>query len=555
MRRIRLTLIIAACLLVSSCAIDQSYKIRTWEQSWIDAEKAIKKHQYKSAIPCAKRAVAIAEGFGGNNYRLGISFRTLGDAESGVSKIKQAEAAYKRAIAVFETWVSDNTSPSVEFTLNKEELALAKCRLASLYASEKRFDDSLNYFQEAAKLYESLVGSDYKALSDIIVAHQAVICLAEMAKTFAAAQKMELAHETYTKALRLASAASIPEYLLRDLRDEQLKLLQEEGWQAESQKLLADALFARSTADGYLALSEKDFGSAEISFRKAYQQANESVFSERRQLRALYNLSSLFAQEGKFPELDQCARNAEQFVRKNGVEYDKDYELILLNAANYCLLNNKIVLAVEYANKLLDYRRRQYGPDSIEACEALALKGMAELKTGQVKLALTEASTAATILERTYKTNRRATVAMSKTADLFTALGRFNEAEQLLRQIINIKLMAKDPSDPLITSLRVNLFVLYHRSHQEQKAAETIKEISKTLEDANTNERIAAFAPLVLTVRFCTAIGWYKAAEPAVKLGQSILSHDLHGLFPDATAQKNWETDVSIIQQKLGRPI
>lgn len=556
-----LMLIVSAtlsCGLLCSCAtLERDYRLQSWEKYRVNAERAMKKRQHRFALAMARESVDAAEGFGDSDFRLGVSLCVLGNAERAADHLKEAEAAYRKSVKVLMRAQKNASQGSrndqlaeVTQKLVAEDLTESLVHLGDLYLQEERYSDAAKCFDRAVSIFEALINTDTSQSqpNDLVVGQQYFQCLLNLARAAAQSNNIALADRSFQQALRIAASPSCGEYQRRDVRDEYLKLLQSQGRQNEAPQLVADVLFNQYTADGTLALSEGDYTAAEIAYRKALPEAGTSIFSEQRVLRGLLNLILVFAREGKVAEVIRCSRLADDYVRSHPQSPPRDYDQIQEALANFYIVSNIVPAAREALLKQLPYRGKQFGKHSKELCMTFALLGIIEQRAGNIPAAERCAQKAYRLIKM-HPVDRSYFATISRTADLTLLLGHFKETEELDKRLITIRISGHDEADPFVTSLRANLLVLYQRYQKHDEARQTVNEMIRVLEKADSNQRAAAFPYVGLSLTSCLTAQWYDLATPLTKLGQSILMTDLGGTFPNELAKNAWTTDMAIMQK------
>ncbi|MBX9722501.1 MAG: tetratricopeptide repeat protein, partial [Candidatus Obscuribacterales bacterium] len=423
---------VSMSLSLTSCgSIVQSYRLRFWEKYRINAEQCYKKSQYSQARTKAVEALALAEGFGDSDFRLGVSLCDLGDIDKAVGKNKAAEDHYKRAIKVFEaagsraaeaamkaksansstgtsnlssaTSKAENDSDEAMMCkLIREDLANGLTHLADLYAIQEKYSEAAKCFDEAANLYQSMVGGNRWLLDDCAMGQELVTCLVGLAQVSLAQKEPDAAAQAYHRALDYAVAAQCPEHVLVDIRDAYLELLQDQGRSKEANQLLADIDWQKSTSAGVKAYYQKNIPEADTLLHRAFMDAQQSIFSERRMMKSLYNLLSVLVLEDKPAEVEQCRMLAHKYVLSRNVRFDQDYDSMLTFLANYSLNAKNPYQAIDSLKQQQIYRLNEYGPLSIQICETLALLGSAQLYAGQKDEAEKSAKAVYEVIKKNY---------------------------------------------------------------------------------------------------------------------------------------------------------
>lgn len=561
-------LIASACLSCTACGgLDREYRLRFWEKCRISSEQALRKRRYKYAHAMAEEAVRQAEGFGDKDFRLGVSLCDLGDVEKAEGKTKAAEETYKRSIAVLdaakqsatETESKGTSNPKIaeqnkiSMRLSCEDLATGLAHLADLYAMEERYQDASLCFSKAAEDYQSIIGGDKWTVDDSPLGQELVQSLLGLAQVSMQLKNYDLAVQSYQRALDFAASSNCPEFLLREIRDAYLKLLQELGKQKEAQTLIADEMCLKLSQEGLSAYNGHDPQRAEVLFRQALQAAQISVFSERRMMRCMHNLVSALSAEGKFAEVEQVGASAAHYMQEHHLNFDRDFDEIISAHINLCKVYHREAQGLQPVNQQLQFRMWKYGPNSIQTCESIALKGQLELSCGMKKEAEESAQSAYRIIETKFANNRRAANAMDTTATLMAELQHADQAESILEKLCQSMFKSMDPNDPRRVGFQARLFIMYHKFGHREKALKLANEIAQTLAKGSADQRIAAMPYIVLMLSFSMATQWYDVAEPLAVCGQSILHKELQSSPLTGDNLANWNKDLAAMEKHFAR--
>jgi hypothetical protein len=554
-------LLLAASSILSSCGIDTEYRLRFWEKYRIAAEHALRRKQYKFAHSMALEAVAQAEGLGKDDFRLGVSLCDLGDVEKAQEKGKQAESSYKRAIKVLqknEPAAGADTDLSKQdndlfHSLATEDLANCFYQLADLYIDQQRYSDAAKYFSRAAAAYKSVLRATKWTVTDSPLGQKLVAALVGLAKSQTALNNYAAADSAYSTALQIAMASNYPEFSLRELRNEYLTVSNKLGKLDEAKRLKADEDWEIHSVAGMKAYMAKDFDSAEPLLNQALADAHESVFSTRRLMRSLSNLSLLYSATKDMSKLENVCSMADSLMQTGRFRFDKEYDSILCCESNLFILSGRPQQAINSLNKQLDYRRRFYGPNSIEICQVLASKGLAEFKLGARNYASEAARLSLRILKEKFWNNRAASRAMLDTATLFTELGDFQGAEQLELQIWDMQKKHLDKTDSRLISHEAALFVFYAKFARHDNALQIAKDMKQLYLKGTSNQRVQGFPYLVLMLSFAMVNNWFDVAEIVAETGRPALSNDMTLSDASQTDQYNWTKDIARLEQSTGK--
>ena len=554
---------ISALALTSCATLERESKLQCWEKCRIASERALKKHQPKLALQLAQESASAADGFGDADFRRGISLCLLGTAQKANKQNREAESSYKQSLKVLnraEKAALDKVSADranniqtldVAPRLVVEDLAASLTCLGDLYNSMENYSDAVKCFQKASERYNDIITKYSMGLAaqDLVLEQEYMQSLLALGRAAVKSNNLELAENTYRSILKIAAGSTCSEYQRREVRDELLTLLQKEGRQNEAGSLVSDALFNQYTADGMLALSEGDFTAAEMSYRKAMDEAVKSVYSKQRTLRSLLNLISVFVRQNKPEEVLRCRIMVDRFVLRNPQltsmqEYDQIQDML----ANYYFIAKNIPQTKLALEKALVYRLRVYGPDTKEVAAIYARLGAAEFYDNNLANAQRYEDEAYKIVEK-HRLDRTYFTAMTKTVELTAILRHFERTEELQKRLIEIKESRYDKSDPWVISLKANLILFYNQFNKKDNAALAVKGIVADLEKAKPDQRINCFPYLIVILTCCINSGWYDIAKPVAQLGQSILSKDLGNVFPNEMIKNSWNQALERLQK------
>lgn len=566
---LRAAVLVLSCIFLSSCGIDREYRLRFWEKCRIGAAQALHKKQYKFARVLADEAVAQAQGFGDSDFRLGVSLCGLGDVEKAQGKRKSAEQSYKRAVKVLEA--AENKAAEQETAnmnsgkksamadsdltrrLAREDLANALSHLADLYATEERYSEAANCFERAAQTYQSMITGNKWTVDDCPLGQELVYSLLGLAQVSIQEKKLTVAADAYQRSLVYAVASNCPEFLLVEIRDGYLKVLQELGRTAETQQLLADSQCTKFVFAGTQAFARKDFAGAEKLFQQAYVFAQQSIFANRRIMHCLYSLTMAYSNLGKIAELQQTCRLADQYMLSRQLRFDKDYDGILTADADTAIMYGIPTHAIEALSKQYRFRVVEYGPNSIPVCDTMIAKAKAEFRAGNLPSAEKTAIAVYRVLTSKHLSNKRAGHAILDTAILLGMLGHPDLDFELQEGFLNTNLKRMDPTDGRVVAYQATVFVEYAKYGEHDKALKIANSIADVLKKAKSEQRAESFKYLVLMMSYCRAKGWFDVAEPIAEIGQSVLLKEFQDQLPDEAALINWPKDIALMEKHFGR--
>lgn len=578
------TILLLSLQLCGCSVIEQESQTQGWEQCRTAAQNLLKKHKKKEALRMAQDAVSSAQSFGDSDFRYGVALCVLGDMLAANEKATDAKAAYKKSIKVLNraekiAAAKVEQDNSIDFRrtklsaeeLNKraknkvqlrllwEDIANSFDHLGDVYAAENKPAEAAKSYEKAAEKFEMVINTDLKLSKspELIVQQQFIRCLLALAQSAAANNDTTLADNSFRKAIAQATTSSCNESDRITIRDDYLKYLQNAGRNNEAGSLSADVLYNQLTADGTLALFEGDFTAAEISYRKALEEAAKSVYSEQRILKALFNLITVFVRAGKSDEVYKCLGLADEYMTKHPTASRKDFDQIQEVLANYYLISQVPYLARRALLLQLDYKTRKYGPYSKEVCTVWAQLGQVEIidREHPNTIEANKCANRALSILRDHSLDRSYYDAINKVAQLMMGLDRYEEARELDQKLIDLKITKLDPGDPWMVSLKVNLVVLEQRFHHREKATLLIREVLKDVSTASPEQQVGAFPYVVLVLAVCVHERWWDVAEETAQLGQTILRTSLGNTFPTPTAEESWKRDMAVLQRALNKKI
>lgn len=573
------------CTILSACStLEHESKSQSWEQCRTSAQNLLKKRQKKQALAMAKDSVAAAQTFGESDFRYGVAHCVLADMLVANEKNAEAKSAYKKSIKILnraeklasadleaKSTARNNSNTrnngeqeklaesKVHLRLIREDLANSFDKLGEVYLAEGNFADAAKSFEKAAEKYEIVLDTDRISsnMPELVVHQQLVRCLLSLAQAAAANADSQLADKSFNRAILYAAASYCNESDRKEIRNEYLKYLQQSGRQTEATGLMADVLFDQLTADGTLSMYEGDFTAAEISYRKALEEAAKSVYSKQRILKALFNLTTVFVRAGKPDEVQKCSSLTDDFMRRNRNASRKEYDQIQEVLANYFLVSGNPFLSKQALLKQLQYKMARFGRYSREVCTIYALLGQVELATDSVKnkTQATQYANEALEIIKKQPLDRSYFDSMNKLAALMFGLDRYEDARDLNQKLIEMKSRKYEPGDPWLVSMKVNLVVLEQRFKHKERAEKIIKDVIKDVNASTPEQKAGNFPYVVLLLACCVQSQWWDAAEQVAKLGQSILHDTLSNAYPSDTARGSWTRDIETLEKKLNRKI
>lgn len=554
-------LLLTASIFLSSCGVDAEYRLRFWEKYRIAAEHALRRKQYRFAHTMALEAVEQARSFGRDDYRLGVSLCDLADVEKAQLKSKQAESSYKSAIKVLEHNTaadagSKQPDRGTEFIIDvlaREGLANCFYQLADLYSDEKRFADAAECFSQAAKSYRSILGAGSWDVDDCPLGQKLVAALIGLAKSELALNNLAATDDAYHAALQIAMASNYPEFSLRDLRNDYLLLAKKIGKEQLANQLQADSDWENYSSAGMKAYYAKDFATATPLLNHAFQAAQSSIFSARRVLKSLRNLAAVYSASQDFPQLEQVCVVADRLMQTGKYRFDNDYDDILSCEATLYNLTGRPEQAIASLNIQIKYRRRFYGQNSIEVCQSLVSKGLAELKLGARNYAAEAADFSFKILREKFWSNRRAMGAMLDTSSLYTDLGQFDKAEQLQLQVLDLQKKRLEKTDARLISHEAAAFVFYAKFNKHDQAMKIAQEVKGIYRSGSSAQRVCGFPYLVLMLSFSMVNNWIDIAELLANTGNAVLQKEMQLSTASETEQYNWTKDIARLEALTGK--
>jgi tetratricopeptide (TPR) repeat protein len=146
MSRVTVACRVLAVLIV--CATARSQDEERWKTLVLEALKAAEMNDYPRAEQSFLKAVREAESFGPKDSRVGVTLNSLGLAYRAEHKYSEAEAAYRRGLAIIE-----------EAYPNSIDVANVNFNIANIMFDENRHADALPSILKALTLYEKLLGA------------------------------------------------------------------------------------------------------------------------------------------------------------------------------------------------------------------------------------------------------------------------------------------------------------------------------------------------------------------------------------------------------------
>jgi hypothetical protein len=564
--------------------LEHQSKSQTWEQCRTTAQNLLRKRKKEQALAISNEAVAAAQAFGDSDFRYGVALCVQGDMLAANEKNSEAKAAYKKSIKVLnraekiasaelENRTKTKSGPlnkveevkiaeqKVQLRLIQEDIANSFDHLGKVYEGEGKASDAAKSFDKASEKYEQVVTADMLTTKspELIVHQQFVRCLHKLAQAAAANGDSALADKAFKKAVAQAATSYCSESDRKEIRNNYLKYLQQAGRNQEATGLMADVLFDQLTADGTLSMFEGDLTAAEISYRKALEEAAKSVYSEQRILKALFNLTTVFVRAGKFDEVQRCNILANQFMLTHRNGNRKEYDQIQEVLANYYLVIGKPSPCKEALQQQLRYKIAKYGQYSREVCTVLAQLGQCEMlfdwKNLTTKPRANQYANDALAIIKSHPLDRSYYDAIQKLSSLMSWLDRYEDARDLDRTLIEMKARKYGPGDPWLVGLKINLVALEQKFNHREEAGKLIKEIVDGVSNATPEQKAGCFPYIVLLLAYCVHSKWWDNAESVAHLGESILHNDLANAFPSDTARQSWTRDIAILENQLKRKI
>src|SRR2546428_6272353 len=126
-----------------------------WQVYQDDGTKALEQRRYGEAEKQWKKSLAIAEGFGAQDPRLGTSLNSLGRLYAAQGRYAEAEPLYAKALAVWEsTWGPEH--PAVAKALDN---------LAALHYAQGRYAEAEPLYKRALEIKTKALGPAHPDLA------------------------------------------------------------------------------------------------------------------------------------------------------------------------------------------------------------------------------------------------------------------------------------------------------------------------------------------------------------------------------------------------------
>ena len=256
-------------ILLSSCAVDRPFYLRSWEKNRLGAAKARTQHHYQTAERLAQSAVAEAEHLGSSDFRLAVSLYDLAGIYILQEKFKYAVPLVDRALQVLQS-ASTKSSALIDREIIQQERARVLLMLGDLDYRRHHYEKALSDYQSASKLLEQWCAAQ-RLESGNPLGMEFVRSIWGQAEAQFALDKHDLAEKNFVLALRLAEANAYP--FARDLQARYGDFLQDQGRQNVGE-MAADKWRAHS-AKGREEAKKKHFELARQHFLKALQEASQ----------------------------------------------------------------------------------------------------------------------------------------------------------------------------------------------------------------------------------------------------------------------------------------
>ena len=578
------SLLVLSSMLLNACgSLEHESKSQSWEQCRTSAQNMLKKRKKGQALTLAQDAVNAAQSFGDSDFRYGVALCVLGDMFNANQKVSEARSAYKKSIKVLnraekaassgmkdeaplkrspdtkpidKSELAKQTQQRVDLRLIREDLANSFDHLGDLYDAEGNSADAAKSYEKAAEKFELVVNSDLSESKtpELIVYQQYVRCLLALARAATNSNNTTLADSALNRAVLAAATSNCNESDRKEIRDDYLKYLQQAGRSAEARGLLADVMFDQLTADGTLSMYESDFTTAEISYRKALEEAAKSVYPDQRILKALFNLTTVFVRADKPDEVIRCGELADRYMQRTRNASRREYDQIQEVLANYYLQALNPPLCIKALMRQMHYKTVKFGRYSREVCTIYGMLGQAELIARNKAEAERYAKEGMEILKNN-PIDRSFYDPMNKLSTLLMGLGHYEEARSIDQQLIDMKAKRLEPGDPWLISLKCKMVVLEQRFNHKERAANLIHEILKSVKESTPDQQAGSFPYVVLLFSLCVNSQWWDLAEEVAPLGSSILHETLGNNFPNNTTQETWIREVAKFEKQTGHKV
>lgn len=552
--RFSLIALVSTFSLTGCGTIDRDHNLRFWESYRYQFGQDMRKHHYRSARKNALEALGKAQSFGSSDFRLGVSLCDLGDVYRAEGTNAEAVKAYKRSIQVFDEAAKAAPDQLLKDLAN-EDKANSQSHLADLYASNGDYEKAAQTFSAAAQAYEPLVGISRAGVSDALIGQELVQCLLGLAQVSTQLKKFDEACRAYDHAMRFAVITNCPEFLLREIRDSYIKLLNQLGKQNEARSLVADALWSDYTGNGLKAFYGNDYHAAEIFLTKALEEAQLSQFGERRMMKSYYNLVNAYIRQEKDEQALEACQKAIEYRRVHSLRADRDFDNILTSISLLLTTKRKPEIAIPLLEKQLAMRMGHYGAFSVPTAETLSRLAICKLIKHDYGKAKALALRSYDIVNPTHLHDKRAAMAVSDTATVLEQTGERKKAELLYRELLKSQEGRMDPGDVRITGQTVAIIMFYCKGDEHAKASKLISELLERLKKANSFQRANAMPYIELATSVLLSVNWYDEVLPLAIFGQSLIKNELGGAISDPGSAERWQADLKKLEAHFRRKL
>jgi CHAT domain-containing protein/Tfp pilus assembly protein PilF len=452
--------------------------------------------KYEEAIPCAKKALYIAEKiYGEDHSEVAAVLNYLASLYSETGRYAEAEPLYRRSLEIREKAL-EKDHPDVATSLGF---------LAILYQETKRFEEAIPYAKRELEIKEKTLGKDHP---DVVTS---LSCLAGL----------------YYETGRYAEAESL---LKRSLEIEEKTL---GGDNPRFARALNNLALLYKITGRYTEAEPVYKRSLEI-FEKSFGRDHPDAAT------SLNNLAVLYDETGRYADAEPLHKRALEIREKALGKDHPDVAQTLNNLAGLYQTTGRYAEAEPLYKRSLEIFEKSFGRDHPNVATGLNNLAVLYDETGRYADAEPLYKRSLEISEKGGgKDHPAVATSLNNLAELYRTTGRYTEAEPLYKRSLEIREKALGREHPNVATSLNNLALLYSATGRYSEAEplyiRSLEICEKVLGRDHPN--VATSLNNLANLYYVTAR--YPEAEPLYKRSLEIFEKSLDRDHPSVALSLN----------------
>lgn len=390
LRLATVALLFAPVALAGCGSMDTGFRMKTWEQMWLDGCDALNESRLNEARQLLEQAVPEARALG-DDMRLGITLNRLGDAYRKSGMDPEAEKTYAESVEALQRGAKNSTGS--DETLYKE-LANSLSALGQIQLSRQKLKDAETSLQDAIKQAEKIGGANMERTSDKLLVKDYATSLKSLAIIYENSNRMSEAESTYLKAFRFDLAAASDKTILHSKAFDKARSAAA-GISVKEETKLNDMIrrWTPLMDAGNRACDEMNWEEAEKNFKAAFDLARSM---NQTGTQSIDSLTQLIKTQLKSRKLDEAEKLTEAyFPLIEKAKASKPIDNVLGEMSRTYIRQRKLPQAEKIIAHRVKVRQEVRGPGNTHVAETLYDLGLIYIEEGkkpQAQLVLQKAA-------------------------------------------------------------------------------------------------------------------------------------------------------------------